>query len=119
MATSDTEDLTLSVRPLGLDRASLLNAIQSTQRQVRDGDQVFVSKNFDVTNAFLLHFFSPSRGWLSILVLDNAGKTVLQKDKRGREGDNLINLDVSILSAGNYRIRILIGQQVLAGSFSI
>jgi|GEM_PF-6391030 len=115
MTVPQPEQLSLSGPSIEMDRASLLDSIQSTQRQAGDEEQILVSKNVDVPNAYWLGFFSPCRGWLTVLVLNHHGETLLQKDKRAHEGKNLLHLNLADLLPGAYRLVIINGNQVLTG----
>ncbi len=78
-----------------------------------------VNPNLDQEQSYWLNFFTNKREWFSLLVLNAAGKTVMQKEKRSREGHNLVSLDTSLLPLGTYKLRILTDGRILSGILNI
>lgn len=65
----------------------------------------------------LITFSGGGAGPVSVHVLDEAGKVVLQHMAIGREGRQLVPLDVSGLASGRYLVRVQVGAAVSTSRF--
>lgn len=65
----------------------------------------------------LITFSSGGAGQVSVQVLDEAGKVVMQHTAVGRAGRQLVPLDVSGLASGRYLVRVQEGTAVSASRF--
>lgn len=119
MSYIDSDTLTMDAPALNFSEWGGSMPISSSIREAWESGLIQVSPNKDRDQSYWLSFFSNKREWFSLLVLNAAGDTIMHKEKRCREGDNLINLDASSLSQGTYNLRILTDGRMLSGTLKI
>lgn len=65
-------------------------------------------------NTFLLNVHCPSRQWINILVENESGSILLQKDRKCKAGLNTLPLDLNAFAAGRYKITVLSLEEAVA-----
>ena len=119
MPTIDLEPLTTGANAIYPGEWGSSAPVRLSNRHAWEKDLIQVTSNLDRKQSFWLHFFSAKREWFSLLVLDAYGNTVMNREKRCREGHNLVSLDASSLESGTYHLRILTDGKVLSGTLKL
>lgn len=119
MTYSDIDTVTLDAPAVEVGEWGAPVTARLSNRKAWEEGLIQVTPNLDLENSYWLHFFAQKREWFSLLVLDASGNTVMQREKRSREGHNLVSLDASSLVKGIYQLRILTDGRVLSGSLKV
>lgn len=119
MTYSDIDTVTLDAPAVEVGEWGAPSTVRLSNRKAWEEGLIQVTPNLDLEDSYWLHFFSQKREWFSLLVLDAAGNTVMQREKRSREGHNLVSLDASSLVKGVYQLRILTDGRMLSGSLKV